>query len=168
MWREEDDKEMIVTNIDYLTLKRSNEKLTIKDKGFDLDRIKTFESTPPVLDGLVNILFTVRTDEVKINDNSALCFVKVSHTSNGAIRFDGMGSRYLKKEQSTYSFEVSSPLTFGDVLKTVGKLYFIPEFDFSNYPPHPMDFINLYEEHKILELDIPPSTFNGGLLTDEY
>ncbi|HHW7962516.1 TPA: hypothetical protein ACU1ZT_002658 [Staphylococcus aureus] len=158
---------MIVTNIEYLTLKRTHEELTVNDEGFDIVKIKSFDSTPPVLDGLVNILFTVYAHKTKVNDKSVLCFVKVSHTTNNAIRFDGMSSHYLKTEQDTYSFEVSSPLPFDEVLKTVGKLYFIPEFDFSNYPPHPIDFINLYEEYKILELDIPPCTFNGGLLTDE-
>lgn len=88
---------MIVTNIEYLTLKRTHEELTVNDEGFDIVKIKSFDSTPPVLDGLVNILFTVYAHKTKVNDKSVLCFVKVSHTTNNAIRFDGMGSRYLKK-----------------------------------------------------------------------
>lgn len=62
---------MIVTNIEYLTLKRTHEELTVNDEGFDIDKIKSFDSTPPVLDGLVNILLLSMRTKLKLMINQS-------------------------------------------------------------------------------------------------
>lgn len=158
---------MFVTNIDFLTLKRNDNDLTIEDEGFKINKVKSFESTPPDLNGVVNILFTVNSIETEKYEKPTLCFAKISYTKDGAYRFDGMSAKYMNEEQNTYSFEISSQLPFENVYRTIGKLFFIRDFESLSNIDDPFEFINSNRQNQILELNIPSCHFEGGLLSDD-